>query len=422
MKKYDKSAMRLIGYREKELEESFEKMRDAIYGFHESFRPRLSDDDDRIIPEKLEEMLDQILSSYNEYLVNECASEGLDDRTEELYRKFLYCAITGPSVKSILPDISFYFSHIVEAKDYKDILELAKKSEHINRELQIEHEVLVYREEFPGYDIFDLMNEGVRIITGKGIAAFYNDEERPIYEELCKSLGYEEEYKEERSAADTGTDGETVTDTGKEEKSATETDGEESAGETAGAAEVKAEEILDISKWIDSPGIKVVEADPSEFDPMMEYQPSLSLEELQELLDNPDLPSHLRYQYEKDYELELNGGIYTPTLEEYEEEARRQEEQMDEEYEESLLAEQSWAAKLPDKDAFVTNYIDFRRLFYSIEHPDFSQTVRKMISIYLYENEISPISFDNGYGLIDKHINHAIRRIRFEAQRRRSLS
>ena len=64
----------------------------------------------------------------------------------------------------------------------------------------------------------------------------------------------------------------------------------------------------------------------------------------------------------------------------------------------------------------------FRKLFFAIDHTNLASDIETMVNIYLYENEISPLSFDFGYGLVDSQIRHAASQIRYEIRRKRALS
>lgn len=446
MKTYDKDAISRIEYRKNELERILDQIRRAVDGMSESFRIRIVDEEDKISEEKLTQMINDILEGYNRYRKNVIGEEPLNAESEELYKAFLYCVMVGPSIKTILPDVTILFDQVEIADKYEEIISMANSLNEKDRESLLIREKETYETEFPYNEFFDIMNVGVFYITGKGYQNIYSDEEKRILEDIYGPDVFAEEISEDETENESVELGELKTAGASEDETENQA-GEPGEVDTTGAAEDKTENESEGPGEIEMAGtsedgasqdiiglftenIPVTVITKSEVEKILEdaldeYNYDLTYEEVSAILSNPRLNEGLRPLYENDLErmeaqkeLEESDPYGEYRMKEYEEQERR----VLEESEYSSKCSERWVNQAGNPDTFIKNYVTFRRLYFDIEHPGFAEIVEKMIDIYLYEQEIAPISYGREYGIIDNEIRHTASRLRHEVRRRRALS
>jgi hypothetical protein len=410
MREINKNLINGLEYRIKDMERELDKIRDVMSGVAESFRPRIIDSENIIEPEKLKGLISALIDAFNEYRVNVEETDRLDEKMEKLYSDFLYLAMAGPSVRSILPDASVYFDHLMIPEKYSEIISLANYIFYSTRDDLLEHEAAVgFSEEEDGF--FDLMGYGIWLLTDKSAMALIPEDERAKCEDMMRTIGrevpsYSQEDKNDESE--------------KSEPEA-EDEGQENGVEKADVKNLTAESLYDLF----TPRNVVTEH------PEKEYIPELPAATLVDLINDPEVDEKLRKKYESDLERirhiesmnddteEANAPDFQFEADFYYGEYGIDKEMVDTEYEESKLAREAWKRQVKDGNEFIKAYLDFRASYFEMNHSNFAADVECMIKMFLCKYEVAPITLADNYDMLSRHISNVASRIQNESRRRR---
>ncbi len=94
----------VMSYRRDQLEKELDLIRNAVSGRGESFLPGISDENGRVDPAKLEDMINRIIESYKFYLEDEDEFKPnkekrvIDEAVRQLLHHFLYLVILAPGI------------------------------------------------------------------------------------------------------------------------------------------------------------------------------------------------------------------------------------------------------------------------------------------------------------------------------------
>ena len=400
---YDKNALRTIECRKRDLEKSLEQIRDVMEGGSTNLHALIQNEDGVINPEKLDQMVEDLMESLAHYKEN-FGEEPMPDTLREWYKSYLYCAILSP--KYIYAHCMYW--EYTTGKNFRDLSIYAKElmgydslQELIwteNHEWSSEIDV--------GEDFIFYMNDCLHKLFQKEMKEYYTEEEKQALSEVEPALewsledridGYtikeqivyeeEQERKQEellRQEENKRTEGLSETEEGK--------DAEELQKQIEiGIEIVTALETRRIRRQVESEE----EENPGEVDLSKEER------ELYQYFDENGNPSDQPPYYDNTEFLEW-------------------EEQQ--EIENCVYLINCWEKTIPDPERLLKEYLRFRELFFKVDKSRFADDMRHMVDAYLYENEISAYSLDDTYALVDKAVNGTVERLQREIRRARFLN
>ena len=362
----------IMTYRREQLEKEMEEIRNIVSGREESFLAEIRDDEGKCDPEKLENFIDRILESYQEYVeyedmyLPEEQTRRLEGDIRRLLHHFLYLSILGPIC--YVDYNNFGLTTYSSPVTYQDILSLAGRLEY-HDSLQALYEAEAY------YDTYAL---------DACLEPSLFDQVNGFYYDLSGGTRITETYELPREEWDP------------EDQwgSGALTEMEESTGEGTGT----------------------VEESPAQMDDSTPGEAGIAAQS--------DIPgkgiSDLEYE-----DLCRSMG-----------EMNDMDQLYDSKMEESKTTYQRWKETLPDAAEYCRIYLELRKLYtnHTIEDRDaegarglawfarnLDTEVTNMIDAYLFRNQISPYSLGQSYGLVAARMKNTSQHLRAELARARRM-
>ena len=390
-----------LNYRRNQLETELDKIREAVSGREESFLPRITDEEGKRDPEKVETLIRAMIDNYNEYQKTWGSMHGenlqpVEGEARKLFHHILYLAIFGPGAESFQDSYSFCTNIIInKSEKYSDILKNVKNLEFFKDKAEMYWAEAYYAEyyynENPTWT--DFLNYVFSWITKKAITETY-------------TLSPEE-------WDPNNTWGLWETSPEKEETTGEETTGEESAVSDNSESEASAE-----TKTSDSSAseMKEVMVKIGGMDvPMKVHVMTEEEQAYEEYLDQLAMP-----------EEEDTDPIPPMTQEEYDQMERETAERIREENEEAERFYQSWLGTLPDAEGFCALYLEFRELMVKpelLQHvKNAAKEIEMLLDAWLFNTGESPYALGDSYGLVSARLQNATTHLKKELMRARRLS
>lgn len=378
MKRITPEQLKRCSYRKAVLHNRLKELEDNISGYGTEYLPLIVGEDGRIIPEKLNVFIDDMLESLEHY-VGLFPERTLDPQTREMYRKYLYCAVSTLQYKWQIngwqTDISKTFGDIIEratdidideCDDYHDFLMLQYRL-HLDPNIRI------------GSDFFNLAQQNMQFL-GMEYALELPRETRV---ELCREYARANNISEEDNADEMLW----AEDPVRYNKELDKWEEARIAEDNTTPEEMQA--IVDELA-------EEYEKEQSEKQPYLDAVRSLGEDQLytdNELLKNLSETEVKGYKSDVEFEDYLDNVI-------------------------SALQDKIAI----DPQGYFENLDGFARLYFDSFHPehlhdDFVDDVRNMVETYMYEHSVSAFSFGDYYGLITYQVKRAKKRVEFEIER-----
>ena len=378
-----------LNYRRNQLEQELDKIREAVSGREQSFLPRITDGEGKRDPEKIEELIEAMIDSYNKYQEVWGAEHGENlkiaaGEVRDLFHHLLYLAIIGPGGESY-QDLYSYCSNIIfrKSEKYSDILKNVKRLEFFKDRAEMydaeEYFKHYFYEGWPSWT--DFLNY-----------AFYRIEERPIIETY--TLSPEEWDPNNRWGLWTSSpekkDSEDTENVASEEKT--------DDGSSDSESEMTTVELV--------PGVKVqmkVRQMTEEEWAEEEFIAQNSMEREEE--DTSEIPPMTQEEYDR-----------------WEEETR---ERIRDENEEAENYYQNWLETVPDTKAFCRVYLEFREMIVNPKLKDHLKNAAKEIEMlldaWLFNLGESPYALGDSYSLVSARLQNTTAHLMRELDRARRL-
>lgn len=379
MKRITPEQLKRCSYRKAILHNRLQELEDNISGYGTEYLPLITGDDGKIVPEKLNAFINDMLESLDHY-IELFPERTLDPETREMYRKYLYCAVSTLQYKWQIngwqTDISKTFGDIIEratdidideCDDYHDFLMLQYRL-HLDPNIRI------------GSDFFSSVHESMEFLGGD-YAELLPRETRV---ELCREYARANNISEEDNAAEMRW----AEDPERCSKEQEEREQSRPADDVASSEEEQA-------RW-EKEMAEEYEKEQSEKQPYLDAVRSLGEDQLHtdnELLKNLSEAEVKSYKNLAEFDDFLDNVI--PAL-----------------LDKIIIDPWEFFENL---DGFAKLYFDSFRPGHP--HDDFVEDVKNMVETYMYEHSVSAFSFGDYYGLITHQVKRAKKRVEYEIER-----